>query len=301
MQKLSLYFILSLHFILDFVYLFDEFMPAKKSIFLIDIEEILRKKASKVYPKIPKFVINWLKRLIYQDGLNDFLTKNDGVEGLDFMKNAVEYFQLTLHLEGEENIPQSDEKFIFASNHPLGGLDGICLSAVLGEKYHGKIKYLVNDILYFIEPLRKIFVPINKHGRQAKEGAQVINEAFDSENQIITFPAGLCSRKQNGKIEDLEWKKMFIVKAVEYQRNIIPVYFIARNSSFFYRLANIRKFLGLKFNIEMLFLPREMFKSKGSSYIIRFGEPISWKTFDSSKTPLVWAQNVKEIVYHLEK
>lgn len=277
-----------------------KFMSAIQSLFLIDVEGILRTKAPKVYRKIPGIFIKCLKKIICQDGLNDFLKKNNGAEGVDFMKNAVEYFNITLQLEGEENIPQNDHRFIFASNHPLGGLDGICLSAVLGNKYDGKVRYLVNDLLYFIEPLKKIFVPINKHGGQAKVGAEAINEAFSSGNQIITFPAGLCSRKQKGKIEDLEWKKMFIVKAVEYQRDIIPIYFEAKNSTFFYWLANIRKSLGVKFNIEMLFLPWEMFKSKGSTFTIRFGQPISWKTFDSTKTPSAWAREVKKIVYDLE-
>jgi len=276
-------------------------MSVTQSLFLVDVEGILRTKAPEAYKKTPGIFIKCLKWIIRQDGLNDFLKKNNGAEGVDFMKNAVEYFNITLQLEGEENVPQNDQRFIFASNHPLGGLDGICLSAVLGNKYAGKIKYLVNDILYFLEPLRPIFVPINKHGRQAKGGAEAINEAFSSENQIVTFPAGLCSRKQKGKIEDLEWKKMFVVKAVEYQRDIIPVYFEAKNSTFFYRLANIRKSLRLKFNIEMLFLPREMFKSKGSTFTIRFGQPISWKTFDSTKTPSGWSQEVKKVVYKLKK
>ena len=276
-------------------------MSATQPLFLVDVEEILRTKAPKVYKKVPGILIKWLKRIICQDKSNDFLRKNNGAEGVDFMNNLVKYLNVNYQIEGEENIPQNDQRFIFASNHPLGGLDGICLSAIIGNKYDSKIKYLVNDILYFIEPLRTIFVPINKHGGQAKGGAEAINKAFSSENQIITFPAGLCSRRQNGIIKDLEWKKMFIVKAVEYKRDVIPVYFEAKNSIFFYRLANIRKSLGVKFNIEMLFLPREMFKSKGSTFTISFGQPIPWETFDSSKTPSAWAQEVKKIVYKLKK
>lgn len=271
-----------------------------QSLFLVNVEETFRKKAPEASKKIPRFIIKGLERLICQDGLNDFLRKNNGATGVDFMKNAVDYFDIKLQLEGEENIP-ANGRFTFASNHPLGGLDGICLSAALGERYNGHIKYLVNDILYFIEPLRNIFVPINKHGSQAKGAAEAINDAFESNNQIITFPAGLCSRKLNGEIKDLEWKKMFIVKSIAYERDIIPVYFEAQNSRFFYRLANIRKALGIKFNIEMLFLPKEMFKSKGSSFTIRFGKPISYNMLDNSKTPSKWAQEIKDVVYKLRK
>jgi len=276
-------------------------MSSKQFLFLVNVEKTLEAKAPKISRKIPKFVIKCLERLIYQNDMNDFLRKNNGAEGVDCMNNLVKYLNVNCLIEGEENIPQTGQSFIFAANHPLGGLDGVCISSILGNKYNGNIKYLVNDILYFIEPLRTIFVPVNKHGAQAKHGVQAINDAFISGNQIITFPAGLCSRKQQGIIKDLEWKKMFIVKALEYKRDIIPVYVGAKNSAFFYRLANIRKFLGIKFNIEMLFLPREMFKSKGSTLKIRFGKPIPWQTLDSSKTASVWAQEVKEIVYGLEK
>ncbi len=271
-----------------------------ENVFQINLYQIIREKAPKHSGKIPGFLIHWLSRLIHEKGLNDFLIKNGNATGVDFMQNAVQYFDITLHIEGKENIPSPGKKYIFVSNHPLGGLDGICLSALLGSMYDKKIRYLVNDILYFIKPLQTIFVPINKHGSQAKRGAQAINDAFASENQIITFPAGLCSRKQRGKIRDLEWKKMFIIKAIEYQRDVIPVYFEARNSKFFYRLANFRKALGIKFNIEMLFLPREMFKAKGSSFTIHFSKPIPWQTFDTSKSPQEWAEWVKNNVYDTE-
>ncbi len=273
---------------------------SKNDAFKIDIDGILKDKASKYYNKIPRFLINYLKRTTHQDDINGILERNKGLEGVDFMRSLVDNeFKLTLHTKGEENIPNNG-KFVFASNHPLGGLDGICLSAILGEKYDGKIKYLVNDVLYYIDPLKPIFVPINKYGAQAKNSAKAINEAYASENQIITFPAGLCSRKINGEIKDLEWMKSFIIKSIEYQRDVIPVHFKAKNSNFFYNFANIRKRLGLKFNIELIYLPNEMYKNSNQSFTITFGKPISWKTFDKSKTASEWAQFVKDIVYTID-
>jgi len=248
----------------------------------------------------PRFFINWLKRTVHQDEINDILDRNQGLEGVEFMRTLVdEEFKVTLHAEGEENIPETG-RFIFASNHPLGGLDGICLSAFLGEKFNGKIKYLVNDVLYYIEPLKPIFVPINKYGAQGKASVKAINEAYASDNQIITFPAGLCSRKRNGVITDLDWLKNFIVKAVEFQRDVIPVHFEGRNSTFFYNLANLRKASGLKFNAELVYLPDEMFKNRGGTFTITFGKPIPWQTFDNSKTPSEWARSVKEQSYALK-
>lgn len=272
---------------------------SEKTDFKLDIDGVLRAKAKKHYNKIPKFAINYLKHTIWQDELNAIIERNHDKLGVDFMQALVDKeFQLTLKIHGEENIPE-EGKFVFASNHPLGGLDGICLSAVLGEKYNGKIRYLVNDVLLNIKNLETIFVPINKYGSQAKLSAAAINEAYASENQIITFPAGLCSRKKNGKIKDLDWMKSFVVKAIEYKRDVIPVHFEAKNSNFFYNFANIRKSLGLKFNVELIYLPGEMFKNKNQTFHITFGKPIPWQSLDKSKSTTEWAEEIKTIVYNL--
>lgn len=273
----------------------DSKLPKK-----LDVDAVIKTKAQNHYNKIPKVAINYLKRKVHQDELNYIIDTYHDEYGSDFMKACVDYFNLTLHIKGEAYIPEKG-KFIFASNHPLGGLDGICLAAVLGEKYDKKIKYLVNDILLNIENLESIFVPVNKHGWQAKDSVRAMNDAYESDNQIITFPAGLCSRKQNGKIKDLQWAKSFVVKAKEYKRDIIPVHFEGRNSNFFYNLSNLRKKLGVKLNIEMLYLADEMMKKKNDEFTITFGKPLSWESLDKSKTPIQWAQYIKESVYTLNR
>ena len=266
----------------------------------IDIKQVLRQKAPSAARKIPGFMVDYLIRTVHQDELNEILRRYHDKDGVAFMQELIGYFDLNLELVNEENIP-AEGRYIFASNHPLGGLDGICLSAIIGGRFDGKIRYLVDDLLLNLSNLRSIFVPINKHGAQGKKNAELIEKAYASDNQIITFPAGLCSRKQNGKIQDTEWKKSFIQKAVEYRRDIVPVFFEGRNSNFFYRLANMRKALGIKMNYEMIYLPDEMFKSKHKTYSIHFGKPIPWQTFDSSRKPAEWAEWVKEIVYNLKK
>lgn len=273
---------------------------AQKGITRIDVKQVLQQKAPSAARKIPAFLVNYLIRTIHQDELNDILTRYHDKEGVAFMQELIGYFDLTLELVNEENIP-ADGRYIFASNHPLGGLDGICLSAVIGARYEGKIRYLVNDLLLYLSNLKSIFVPVNKHGAQGKENARLIEEAYASENQIVTFPAGLCSRKQKGVIQDTEWKKSFIQKAIQYQRDVIPVYFEGRNSDFFYRLAHIRKSLGIKMNYEMVYLPDEMFRCKHSTFRIHFGKPVPWQTFDDSRKPAEWAAEIKDIVYNLKK
>jgi putative hemolysin len=248
---------------------------------------------------IPSFVVNFLTRLIHQDEINDIIARFRDLSGVDFMNALIGYFNINLTVRNEENLPKDGQRYIFVSNHPLGGLDGICLSAVTGNHYDGKIRYLVNDLLLNIPNLQSIFVPINKHGVQNKASIEKMKEAFSSGNQIITFPAGLCSRKRNGKICDLEWKKSFIQKAVEYKRDVVPVYFKGENSNFFYRFANFRKLLGIKFNLEMLLLPDEMFKNRNKTFTIIIGKPVAYETFNTSKKPAEWAENMKETVYKL--
>lgn len=273
-------------------------MIQEDSVTQIDLKSILRQKVPLAAGKIPGFVVNYLIKTIHQDELNDILYRFRYKQGVDFMQELIAYFDLALELHGEENIPSSG-RFTFASNHPLGGLDGICLSAVIGSKFDGKIKYPVNDLLMYLSNLKTIFVPINKHGAQGKANAALMHEAYKSDNQIVTFPAGLCSRQEHGVIADPEWKKTFIQKTVEYQRDIIPVYFDGKNSSFFYRLARLRKMAGIKMNYEMIYLPDEMFRSKHKTFRIYFGKSIPWQTFNNSKTPLEWAAQVKDIVYKL--
>ena len=268
---------------------------------LIDVKEVLRRKAPKTAKKIPNFLVNYLIKTIHQDEINDFISRHEAIDGVEFMQAFVNDFNLTLAAYGTNHIPVDGKKYIFASNHPLGGLDGMCLGALLGNYYGSKVSVLVNDLLLLIPNLRSVFIPINKHGAQGKQAALKIEEAFASDTQIITFPAGLCSRKQKGKISDLEWKKSFIQKAIEHKRDIVPIFFEGRNSNFFYRFANFRKRLGIKMNYEMLYLPDEMFKQKNGLFRIYFGTPIPWQTFDSSKKTAGWAEWVKQKVYLLSE
>jgi len=263
----------------------------------IDVKQVLRSKLKDKTDKIPKFIINYLIRIIHQDEINHILEVFKDLQGFEFMEALVGYFNVALTIHKEENLPSGDKNYIFVSNHPLGGFDGICLSYLIGKHYEGKIKCLVNDLLLAIPNLRSIFTPVNKHGAQSKEAVLQMDETYQSDNQIITFPAGLCSRKRKGVIRDLEWKKSFIQKAIEHKRDVVPIYFEGGNSNFFYRLANFRKLINIKMNIEMLYLPDEMFKQKNKSFRVFIGKPISWQTFDSSRKPLEWAGWVKEEVY----
>ncbi|MDD2961842.1 MAG: 1-acyl-sn-glycerol-3-phosphate acyltransferase [Muribaculaceae bacterium] len=266
----------------------------------LDVNEVLRSKMPRYYRYIPKFLISKLRKIICQDGLNDLLSRFGNLKGADFSDALINDLDIKLNIEGIENIPQGN-KLIFVSNHPLGALDGIALISFLGKRYPDKFKFLVNDILLAIPTYADIFLPINKHGKQSREAALEIESAFSGDFAIATFPAGLCSRDiGKGEIKDLKWNKNFIAKSKEFQRDVVPIYFKGQNSSFFYRLAKIRKQIGLKINIEMIYLPSEIFKGREKEYTIRIGNPISWKNFDNSHTLDKWASIVKDSVYRLD-
>lgn len=265
----------------------------------LSVAKALQDKNPGLYKKIPSFVIRWIERLICQEEMNMLLREHGHLSSLGFTNAVINYLDNELVIHHEERIPRTG-RYIIASNHPLGGLDGMTLISVCG-RYRQDIKFPVNDLLYYVEPMREIFVPINKHGRTGEEARRMFNEAFESDNLVLYFPAGLCSRKKKGVVQDLEWKKTIITKAKQTQRDIIPCYFGARNSNLFYNVANLREKIGVKSNLEMVLLPREMMKKKKSHFEITFGEPISYHHFDDSKNDKEWAAWLKEKVYSLKK
>ena len=265
----------------------------------VDVAEIIRAKSPKLAKKMPRFVINLLRRLVHEKDVNEILAKANGATGIDFVNIGVESLELKRQVSGMKNVP-SEGRFIFVANHPLGGLESLVMMQTIDEKY-SNFMFVVNDLLMALEPLRPVFIPINKVGKQSRTNAEQLNELYASDKQVLYFPAGLCSRKIKGEIVDLQWQKNFIAKAVEYKRDIIPIYIGGKNSNFFYRLANWRKRLKIKFNIEMLFLVDEMFKQRGQTISLTIGKPISYTTFDKSKTPTEWAEWVKNETYKMNK
>jgi len=263
----------------------------------IDVEKVLYSKNPALKKVVPKFIVNYLKKIVHQDELNEFLGKWGYLKDSELIEAGLRHFEIKFKVFNSENIPETG-RYIFVSNHPLGGLDGLVFIYELSKHFH-EIKFPVNDILTNIKNLSGIFLPVNKHGSLAKEAARMIEEAYSSDCQILNFPAGLCSRKRRGVIRDLEWQKSFITKSIQHKMDVIPAFFSGRNSNFFYNLANIRKMLGLKANIEMLYLADEMFKQRDKEIRLVFGKPIPWETFDKSRSALEWANWVKSKSYEL--
>jgi 1-acyl-sn-glycerol-3-phosphate acyltransferase len=266
----------------------------------VDVKELFYEKNPKLARWIPGFIFGYLRKIAHQDFVNEVIRDYGHLQGHDFSVAMMKFFNLNIVVEGEENLPD-EGRFIFVANHPLGGLDGHVMMDLIGRKYGpDKYKFLVNDLLMNLENLHDVFIPVNKHGRQGAELVEKFDTAFKSDVQIMTFPSGLVSRIHKDQIMDLEWQKSFINKAKQYQRDIIPVHMGGGNSKFFYRMYKFRKFIGLKANIEMLYLMDETYKHQNKRITMKFGKPIPWQTFDKSKRPLQWAKWVKDVVYKID-
>ncbi len=267
-----------------------------------DIRAIIREKAPKAH--VPGFLIRYLERIVHVKQMNAFLRKYPDLEGYDFIRRVLdEELCCTASIEGVENIPTDNKPVIFASNHPLGGLDGMIIAQMIHEsrKEKRELKVIVNELLMFMKPIASLWAPVSKTGSLSKEQVLQQQAMWESETDVMTFPAGACSRLQRINhtwlIQDLEWQKNFIQRAREYHRDIVPIYFEGQNSRFFYALAYIRKLLHIPVNIEMLYLVDEMYGARGKHFRVHVLPPIPYTTFDNSKTPKQWAQYVKSIVY----
>ncbi len=266
-----------------------------------DVEQVIRERAGSKARYVPRPLIRWLKKIVHQDELNAFILSEGDKQGVPWLWDCVGFLDMQLDVQGRDNLPSptDERRYTFVSNHPLGGEDGVALGAILGGHYDGQVKYLVNDLLMNLYGLAPLCIPINKTGAQSRRFPAMVEAGFRSDNHIIMFPAGLCSRKRGGQVRDLPWQKAFVTKSVETRRDVVPIHFSGQNSARFYRLANLCKALHLKFNVAMVFLVDEMFKNRHKTFTVTIGKPIPWQTFDKSRKPQEWAQYVQDIVYSL--
>jgi len=267
----------------------------------VDVEKVLKDKMGTKAKFVPGFAVSWLKHIIHQDEVNRYLWESRHETGTEWLEECVRYLDMTLQIEGRENLPDKDDGklYTFVSNHPLGGADGVALGAVIGRHYDGRFRYLVNDILMNLPGLAPVSIPINKTGKQSRDFPAMVEAGFKSDNHMLMFPAGICSRKRDGQVHDIPWKKTFVTKSVEYKRDVVPIHFGGQNSEFFYRLANFSDKYIKKVNVAMLFLVDEMYKNVHKTFRVAIGRPIPWQTFDKSKTPAEWAKYVEDKVYQL--
>ncbi len=265
----------------------------------IDVGAILASKAPKIARWIPRPIVNWLRRVIHEREFN-YIAENYWEQSpQEFIHSCFREWGVSYSISGLDRLPD-DGRYLFVANHPFGGMDGMMLADKLIDHY-GDVRVVVNDLLMYVEPLQPLWIPVNKHGSQSVAYARRMDEAMFGEEAVLTFPAGLCSRKIDGRITDLEWKVNFLKKAYASQRQIVPVFVEGRLSNFFYRLSALRKFFGMKFNIEMLWLPDEMLSQKGRHFRLIVGEPIAMAELQTQGSLREQADYVRQKCYELEK
>jgi putative hemolysin len=268
----------------------------------IDVNALLRSKMGKKADYVPRFLVNWLIRIIHQDEVNAILWQYRDKSGIEWGDDVLQHLKLKVEVKGIENLPKPDDgkRYTFCSNHPLGGPDGLLIAQLLGHQYNGNIRLLVNDLLMNLPGLAPLCVPVNTVAHKSnKSTSETINKAFNDGYNMFFFPAGLCSRKIDGKIQDLPWTKTFLAKSVQHQRDIVPMHISGRNSEKFYCIANICKLLHSPVNVAMLYLADELFCNTNKTFTITIGAPIPWQTFDKTRSTLEWARFVQNKVYEL--
>ncbi len=265
----------------------------------INIRQVIDERLPRYRRFIPRWAVAWLERTVHQDDLNALLASNAGKRGADFASGVLADLDVTYTAHGLDAV-RDHRRPLIVCNHPLGGLDGLMMIDLVARTWGRNLHFVVNDLLMAVEPLRDVFLPVNKHGRQSRDDMARLEEAFAGDDPVIMFPAGLVSRRlSKGVIADLKWNKMFVAKAIESRRDVIPVYFSGRNSSFFYNFAHWRERLGLKFNIEMVYLPGEVFKCRGRHFDIYFGRPVAWQSLADGRDMAATAARIRQIVYSL--
>lgn len=268
-------------------------------VFLIDIEKVFAEKNPRLAKRIPKFIYRYLKRILHVDEINEFLITYKDKKDIDFADAIIESFKIKIDVRGKENLPK-EGRYIFVANHPMGALESMGFLRIVYDVFPLQVRFPVNDVLLNLKNFETIFVPINKYGAQGKmKSAQIIN-LYESDYQILFYPSGMVSRKIKGKITDLEWKKTFIAKAVQTKRDVVPIFIDGKNTKRFYRIGAWRSFFGIKANLEMFFLPDELYRSKNKTIKYTIGHPIPYETFDKSMRFNEWAEKVKAHVYSLK-
>jgi 1-acyl-sn-glycerol-3-phosphate acyltransferase len=264
----------------------------------IDIDKVLQEKATKVYKWLPRFVINWLKRTLHENDINACMLALKDDEGLVFNTKVLAYMGAKVEAVNPHLIPKTGS-IVIAANHPLGGLDGMALIKTVGD-VRSDVRFFVNDVLKNIKNYGDIFVAVNKLGSSSAKSLRVMEEVFRTECALLFFPAGLVSRKQEGLVRDLKWKKSFVTQAIDHKRMIQPVFMEGQNSKFFYNFAMWRKRIGIKPNIEMMYLPDEMFRAKKGTIRVHFSKPFDSAILDSSKSHQAWADLIYKYIYSPE-
>jgi putative hemolysin len=231
-------------------------------------------------PSVARPMIAFLKKLVREDEVNEFLRVNDGIDAFDFVDRVLEHFNFSFSvLDREvENIP-SEGRVVIVANHPLGVLDGIALLKLVGQ-VRRDVRIVANDVLLHFGPLKSLLLPVvNVGGGDNRGNVKAIHEALENDEAVIIFPSGEVSRAGPRGIRDGRWQSGFLRFAERAQAPILPVRLSGRNSALFYGVSALYR------PLSMLMLLREPHMQRNGTLSVRIGRPIPWKEIAALHMP----------------
>lgn len=264
----------------------------------IDIRKLIKSKNPRLLKWLPGFVIKYFEKILHQDEINQFLIDHKDFYDIEFCHALMKYFNIKVIIDGIEKIP-SNERIVIVMNHPLGGMDAMAFISGVA-KIRQDYKFIVNDLLLNLKNLQGLFLGVNKFGKNDGTIRNKIDNLFESDETVCIFPAGKVSRRMKGNIADLEWKKTFVTLSRKYNRKIVPVYIDGELSGFFYRLFEFRQRLGIKTNIEMMYLADEMFKQRNKTIRFFVRDCIDLDNYFSNESDRDVSERIRNILYDIK-
>lgn len=244
--------------------------------------------------------IGWvLLRILRISAINKIYDNNKNKSDLDFLNGVLDDCNIKFEIPEEDlkRIPK-EGPFITVSNHPLGGIDGVLLLKLLVEK-RADYKIIANFLLHKITPLKPYVMPVNpfEDRKDAKSSLAGVKNALlhlREGKPLGIFPAGEVSTYKDGKLNvDKPWEEGAIKLIKKANVPVIPIYFHAKNSRFFYFLAKISD------TLRTAKLPSELMSQRGKVIKVRIGKPISVKDQNEYKEIPAFYEFIRKKTYML--
>lgn len=242
-----------------------------------------------------------IMRLTKIDEVNKMYDTLKDKVGKDFFDSFVRYRDLKYIVFEEDlaRIPKTGP-FILVSNHPLGGIDGILMTKILLE-IRPDFKIMGNFLLEKIEPMKPYVISVNpfenrKELRSSAGGMRETLKHLESGGCVGIFPAGEVSNRNNkfNEILDKEWEKPAVKLIKMAKVPVVPMYFHAKNSRFFYQMAKLHP------NLQTLLLPSEMMNKREKPIRIRLGKPVSVKKLEDHDSIEEMSEFLQKKIYLLK-
>ncbi|BCD98252.1 GNAT family N-acyltransferase [Marinagarivorans cellulosilyticus] len=246
---------------------------------------------------VRKSALRLLKRMAYQNSVNDFLASNIDKGGFEFIDAVFDYFDFSYSVSARDkaNIP-AEGRVVIVANHPIGTLDGLALLKLIGE-VRSDVKVLANDVLASIDALAELIIPLdNMAGGSALLSYKNVQAALSQEQAVIVFPSGEVSRARPSGVKDGAWKSGFLHFSRKACAPILPVYIGAKNSLLFYSASMLFKPFGTAL------LPREMFNKRSQTIKFKVGALISPAALSTDKLrDKALVKRLRKYIYNVGK